>query len=73
MVEMVTYLPPTIPEYIMQLRNVRDMWDPWKYDFPDWEDAKAKFSLEEVYHDFRLKLTEFYGPLHDRMINQQNA
>ena len=49
------------------------MWDPWKYDFPDWEDAKAKFSLEEVHHGFWLKLTEFYGPLHDWMINQQNA
>lgn len=46
---------------------------PKLYAFMDWENAKAKFSLKEVHHDFQLKLTEFYGPLCDRMINQQNA
>jgi hypothetical protein len=55
------------------LRYFRDIWDPGRYDFLTWEDAKEKFSLEEVHRDFWIKLTEYYGPFRERMLNQQNA
>ena len=29
--------------------------------------------MEEVHHDFWLKLIKFYGPFRERMLNQQNA
>jgi hypothetical protein len=55
------------------LRYFRDIRNPRKYDFLNWEDAKDKFSLIKVHNDFWLKLTDFYGPLRERMLNQQNA
>ena len=55
------------------LRYFRDIWDPGRYDFLTWEDAKERFSLEEVHRDFWIKLTEYYGPFRERMLNQQNA
>ena len=45
------------------LRYLRDIWDPGRYNFLNWEDAIDKLSLEEVHHDVWLKLTKFYGLL----------
>ena len=45
------------------LRYFREIWDPGRYYFMNWEDARVNFSLEEVHRDFWLELTEFYGPL----------
>jgi hypothetical protein len=34
----------------------RDIWDPRRYNSLNWEDARDKFSLEEVHRDFWLNL-----------------
>lgn len=39
----------------------------------NWEDAKAKFSLANIYHDFQIKLLEFPRHFRDMMLNQQSA
>ena len=39
----------------------------------NWETAKVEFSLEEIYHNFWIKLLEFYGLFREKMLNQQNA
>ena len=55
------------------LSYFRHIWNLGRYNFLNWEDVKDKFSLEEVHRDFWVKLTEFYGPFHESMLNQQNA
>ena len=44
------------------LRYFREIWDPRRYDFLNWEDTKDKLSLEEVHRVFWLKLIDYYGP-----------
>ena len=54
------------------LRYFRDNWDLGRYDFLNWEHAEDKFSLE-VHCDFWLKLTEFYRPFREIMLNQKKT
>ena len=53
------------------LRYFRDIWGPGRYEVHNWEAAKGKLSHDKIYHDFWIKLLEFYGLSHDRMLNQQ--
>jgi hypothetical protein len=54
-------------------RYSQNSWDPRRDEFLDWEVAKVKFSLEKIYHDFWIKLQEFYELFQDKMVNQQNV
>ena len=47
-----------------------DIWDPKKYIFLNWKVAKGKYSLDEIYDNFWIKILEFYGHFCDRMLNQ---
>ena len=59
--------------YMKELRYFRNIWDQRRYEFLNWEAAKVKFPLEKIYHDFWIKLQEFYELFQYKMLNQQNA
>ena len=59
--------------YTKKLRYFRDSWRLGRYDFLNWEVAKVKFSMEEVYQDFWFTLIEFYKLFQVKMLNQQNT
>lgn len=48
-------------------------WDPRRHNFLKWDVAKVKFSFEEVYHELRVKLIEFYKPLQGKVFKQQHT